>query len=47
MNKTPTAFCVETHSGLLELTKGSYLTLLKRQNEILKTVKKTKPISHA
>lgn len=32
MNKTPSSFCIETHWGKLELTKGSYLTLLKRKN---------------
>lgn len=46
MNKTPSPFCIQTESGKLELTKGSYLTLQKRKSEIFKTVKKTKQISH-
>lgn len=32
MNKTPSPFCIDTHSGKLELTKGAYLTMLKRKN---------------
>lgn len=46
MNKTPSPFCIDTHCGQLELTKGSYLTLLKRKNEVFGTVKKTKHISY-
>lgn len=46
MNKTPSPFCIETEWGKLELTKGNYLSLIKRKNEIFKTVKKTKQISH-
>lgn len=46
MNKTPSPFCIDTHCGQLELTKGSYLTLLKRKGEIFGTVKKTKHINH-
>lgn len=40
-------YYVTTNSGKLELTKGAYLTLMKRKNSICKTIQKSKPISHS
>jgi hypothetical protein len=37
-------YCVTTNSGKLELTKGAYLTLMKRKSSICKTLQKQKPI---
>ena len=45
MNRTPSPYCVETISGTLELTKGTYLTMLKRKESTVKTLAKTKPIA--
>ena len=45
MNKTPSPYCVQTISGTLELTKGTYLTMLKRKQSTIKTLIKSKPIS--
>lgn len=40
-------YYVTTNSGKLELTKGAYLTLMKRKSSICKTLQKSKPISHS
>ncbi len=40
-------YYVTTNSGKLELTKGAYLTLMKRKNSVAKTLQKTKTISHS
>lgn len=40
-------YYVTTNSGKLELTKGCYLTLMRRNNSVAKTLQKTKPISHS
>ena len=40
-------YYVTTNSGKLELTKGSYLTLMKRKNSVAKTLQKSKPITHS
>lgn len=40
-------YYVTTNSGKLELTKGAYLTLMKRKNSICKTLQKSKPISQS
>ena len=37
-------YCVETNSGKLELSKGAYLTMMKRKTN--KTLTKRKPIAH-
>ena len=39
-------YCVETNAGKLELSKGAYLTMLKRKGVPTKTLAKMKPISH-
>ena len=46
MSKIRSPYSVETQSGTLELTKGTYLTLLKRKSSGIKTLIKSKPISH-
>jgi hypothetical protein len=40
-------YYVTTNSGKLELTKGAYLTLMKRKNSICKTLQKSKTITHS
>lgn len=40
-------YYVTTNSGKLELTKGAYLTLMKRKSSICKTLQKSKPINHS
>lgn len=40
-------YYVTTNSGKLELTKGAYLTLMKRKNSICKTLQKSKQIIHS
>lgn len=40
-------YCVTTNSGKLELTKGAYLTLMKRKNSICKTLQKSKIINNS
>lgn len=37
-------YCIETNSGKLELSKGAYLTMMKRKTN--KTLTKRKPITH-
>ena len=37
-------YCIETTEGKLELSKGAYLTMMKRKNT--KTLTKRKPIAH-
>lgn len=44
MNTSPTSYFIETQSGKLQLTKGTYLTLLKRKSSVLKTLHKTNPL---
>jgi hypothetical protein len=39
-------YCVETKAGKLEVSKGAYLTMMKRKNNAVKTLAKRKPISH-
>ena len=46
MNKAPSPYTIETGSGTIELTKGAYLTMLKRKSSVNKTLIKSKPISH-
>ena len=36
----------KTKKGLIELSKGAYLTIMKRQKSSVKTLKKTKKITH-
>lgn len=38
-------FCIETNLGRLELTKGAFLTLQRRNHLALHTAAKTKPIN--
>ena len=38
-------YCVETEQGVLEVTKGVYLTMLKRKCSTIKTLTKHKPIN--
>lgn len=40
-------YYVTTNSGKLELTKGSYLTLMKRNYSVAKTLQKSKLLSHS
>ena len=47
MNTSPTSYFIETQSGKLQLTKGTYLTLLKRKSSALKTLDKSKPLYSA
>lgn len=39
-------YFVKTKNGMLELSKGAYLTILKRQKDSVKTLKKNKIINH-
>lgn len=39
-------YYVTTNSGKLQLSKGSYLTLMKRKNSVAKTLQKSKLITH-
>ena len=39
-------YYVTTNSGKLELSKGSYLTLMKKNNSVAKTLQKSKFIYH-
>jgi len=39
-------YFIKTKTGMLELSKGAYLTIMKRQKRSVKTLKKTKKISH-
>ena len=47
MSKAPSPYSIETISGTLELSKGAYLTMMKRKNSTIKTLCKSKPISHS
>ena len=38
-------YCVETEQGMLEVSKGVYLTILKRKCSTIKTLTKHKPIN--
>lgn len=44
--KIPSPYFIETVSGKLELTKGTYLTLQRRKEHVSKTLRKTKQIKH-
>lgn len=46
MSKIRSPYSIETASGSLELTKGTYLTLLRKKPSAIKTLIKSKPISH-
>lgn len=46
MSKAPSPYCVDTEAGPLELTKGTYLTMLRRKSSVTRTLTKTKPIAH-
>lgn len=39
-------YFIKTKNGMLELSKGAYLTIMKRQKTEIKTLKKTKKITH-
>lgn len=47
MSKAPSPYSVETLVGTLELSKGAYLTMMKRKNSTIKTLCKSKQISHS
>ena len=47
MSKAPSPYSIETLQGTLELSKGAYLTMIKRKNSTIKTLCKSKPISHS
>jgi hypothetical protein len=40
-------YYVTTNSGKLELTKGSYLTLMKRNRSVARTLQKSKVVTHS
>ncbi len=40
-------YYVTTNSGKLQLTKGAYLTLMKKKNTICKTLQKSKQIQRS
>lgn len=39
-------YCIDTNSGMLEVSKGTYLTILKRKKTLEKTLTKRKIIFH-